>query len=196
MLRAPRILSFAFAFCTFSTLAGAQLPNQTAPDPSMRHGVPPPDTRLTQMEGETRLAAMRSPLKIAFGRKSQQWTAANLAGLPNETVQFTDPERRNVIRYSGVPLMALLVELGVPQRPKGKDLRLYVVAEARDGYKVVFSLGEVSPEVHDGSVLLADSADGKPLGDDGGPIELVCSGDRSPARWIRDVASIRVIAAD
>jgi hypothetical protein len=161
----------------------------------MRHGVPPPDTRLTKMEEETRVA-MASPVKIAFGKKSQQWTAAKLAELPHESIQFTDPERRNVVTYSGVPLIALLVEVGVPQRPKGKDLRLVVVAEARDGNKVVYSLGEVSPEVHDGSVLLADSADGKPIGEESGPIELICSGDRSPARWIRGVASIRVVAAD
>ena len=61
--------------------------------------------------------------------------------------------------------MALLVELGVPQKLKGKDFRLYVVAEGRDGNKVVYSLGEISPDVHEGMVLLADSVDGKPLGE-------------------------------
>ena len=97
--------------------------------------------------------------------------------------------------YSGVPLMALLVELGVPQKLKGKDFRLYVVAEGRDGNKVVYSLGEISPEVHEGSVLLADSVDGKPLSDNG-PIELISSGERRPARWVRNVTSIKVQAAD
>lgn len=91
--------------------------------------------------------------------------------------------------------MALLVELGVPQKLKGKDLRLYLIAEGRDGNKVVYSLGEVSPDLHDGSVLLADSVDGKPLSDDG-PIELICSGERHPVRWVRGVTSIRVQAAD
>lgn len=196
MSRAIGSLCLAIALCICATEAAAQLPDQTAPDPSMRHGVSPPDTRLTKMEGETRTVAVDSPLKIAFGRKSEQWTTAKLAGLPHETLQFTDAGRRNVVTFSGVPLMALLVEVGVPQRPKGKDLRLVVVAESRDGNKVVYSLGEVSPDVHDGSVLLADSADGKPLGDENGPIELICSGDRSPARWIRGLASIRVIAAE
>ena len=196
MPRAPRILCLAFALCASATLASAQLPDQTAPDPSMRHGLPPPDTRLTKMEGETRLASIASPLKISFGRKSEQWTSARIAGLPHETLQFTDSERRNVVTFSGVPLMALLVEVGVPQKPKGKDLRLVVVAESRHGSKVVYSLGEVSPEVHEGSVLLADSADGKPIGDENGPIELICSGDRSPTRWLRGLASIRVVAAD
>lgn len=193
---APRLLCLAFAFCTSASLASAQLPDQTGADPSMRHGVPPPDTRLTKMEGETRLAELTSPLKIAFGKKSQQWTPAKLAGLPHESLQFTDPEKRNVVTFSGVPLIALLVEVGVPQKPKGKDLRLVVVAESRDGNKVAYSLAEVSPDMHDGSVLLADSADGKPIGDENGPIELICSGDRSPARWLRGLTSIRVVAAD
>jgi hypothetical protein len=196
MPRVFRILCIVFAFCLSLTMASAQLPDQTAPDPSRRHGVPPPDTRLTKMEAESRLAESDVPLKIAFGRKSQQWTTAKLAGLPHETLQFTDSGKQNVVTFSGVPLMALLVEVGVPQRPKGKDLRLVVVAESRDGSKVAYSLAEVSPEVHDGSVLLADSADGKPLGDENGPIELICSGDRSPARWIRGLAAIRVVAAD
>jgi hypothetical protein len=91
--------------------------------------------------------------------------------------------------------MALLVELGVPQKPKGKDFRLYVVAEGLDGYKVVYSLGEVSPDVHEGSVLLVDSVDGKPLAENG-PIELVSSGERRPARWVHGLVSIKVRAAD
>lgn len=91
--------------------------------------------------------------------------------------------------------MALLVELGVPQKLKGKDFRLYLVAEGRDGNKIVYSLGEVSPDVHDGSVLLADSVDGKPLADNG-PIELVCSGEHRTVRWVRGVTSIKVQAAD
>jgi hypothetical protein len=194
MPRGLRGLCLAVAFCT-ATLASTQQPDQTAPDFTGRHGLPPPDTRRTKLEEETRVA-MTATVKIAFGKKSQEWTAAKLAPLPHQTIQFTDPDRRNVVTYSGVPLIALLVEVGVPQKLKGKDLRLYVVAEGRDGYKAVYSLGEISPEVHDGWVILADSADGKPIGGDNGPVELIPSGDRSPARWIRGVDSIRVIAAD
>lgn len=135
------------------------------------------------------------PLKISFGKKSAEWTAPKLAQLPHETIQATNENGRSQETYSGVPLMALLVELGVPQKPKGKDFRLYVLAEGRDGKKVVYSLGEVSPDLHDRPVLLADSVDGKPLANDG-PIELVISGERSPARWVRGVVSIKVQAAD
>jgi hypothetical protein len=138
---------------------------------------------------------MIAPLKIRYGKKSAEWTAAKLAQLPHETIQASSERTHAPESYSGVPLIALLVELGVPQKLKGKDLRLYVVVEGSDGYKVVYSMGEVSPDVHDGSVLVADSVDGKPLTDNG-PIELVSTGDRRPARWVRGVVSIRVQAAD
>jgi hypothetical protein len=146
-------------------------------------------------EDQRRDAAVTSGFKVAFGRKSQEWTAAKLAGLPHETIQFADAGTHAILTYSGVPLMALLVEAGVPQRPKGNDFRLYVIAEGRDGFRAVYSLGEVSPDVHDGSVLLADSLDGKPLANDG-PIELVCSGEKRASRWVRGVVSIRVMKAD
>lgn len=159
------------------------------------HAPPPTEATQTRQQADQNRDAMIAPLKITFGKKSQEWTAPKLAVLPHETMQVMDGRTQATATFSGVPLMALLVEVGVPQRPKGNDFRLYVVAEGRNGNKVVYSLGEVSPDVHDGSVLLADSLDGKPLTDDG-PIELICSGERRPARWIRGVVSIRVMKAD
>ena len=190
------ILRFAFVFCASAALAGAQLPDQTGADTTMRHGPPPPDTRLTKMEGENHVAGMTaSSLKITFGRKSQEWTAEKIATLPHETMQVMDARNQAQQTYSGVPLIALLMEVGVPQRLKGKDLRLYVVAEGRDGNKVVYSLGEVSPDEHEGEVLLVDSVDGRPLGGNG-PIVLISSGERRDSRWVRGVVSIKVKSAD
>jgi len=155
----------------------------------------PLDTTHSRQQADQGLNAMAVPLKISYGKKSAEWTAPKLAALPHETIQATNERTQAQDTYSGVPLMALLVELGVPQKPIGKDFRLYVVAEGRDGYKVVYSLGEVSPDVHDGSVLLVDSVNGKPLADNG-PIELICTGEHRPARWVRGVTSISVKAAD
>ena len=170
--------------------------SQTGPIADLPMGHPQPlDTTLSQIQADQARDSAIMPLKVSFGKKSQEWTAPKLAGLPHETMQVMDGGTQATSTFSGVPLMALLVELGVPQKPKGNDFRLYVVAEGRDGYKAVYSLGEVSPDVHDGSVLLADSIDGKPLADEG-PIELICSGERRPACWIRGVVSIRVMKAD
>ncbi len=156
------------------------------------HPTKPPDTSLTRQQADQGRDAVIPPLKIKYGKKSEEWTAARLASLPHESLQGTNENTQAPQTYSGVPLMALLVELGVPQKPKGKDFRLYVVAEGSDGNKVVYSLGEVSPDVHDGALLLIDSVDGKPL-PDGGPT-LISSSERRPA--VHGVVSIKVQVAD
>ncbi len=55
---------------------------------------------------------------------------------------------------------------------RGKALTTYILAEAQDGYQVVFSLGELDPSVTDNQILLADSSDGKPLAETEGPLRL------------------------
>lgn len=196
MRQTSRKLSLVLAFGTAAALASAQTNPQTmAPGGGPLHAPPPPDSTLTRIQADQGRDSVVMPLKISFGKKSAEWTAPKLAELPHETLQAKNENTQAQETYSGVPLMALLVELGVPQKLKGKDFRLYVIAEGLDGNKVVYSLGEISPDVHEGTVLLADSVDGKPLGDSG-PIALICSGERRPARWIRGVVSIKVQAAN
>ena len=59
-------------------------------------------------------------------------------------------------------LSILLKPLGVNDTPRGKDLRLYVVAAGSDGYEVVYSIGEVTPAVNNATVIVADTENGKP----------------------------------
>lgn len=192
-MRRTAMRCISLAILSVATVAQSQTPG-TGPGGVPLRPPQPLDTTLSRRQADQGRDAMIAPLKISFGKKSQEWTATKLADLPHETLRAIDEKTQANETYSGVPLMALLVELGVPQKPKGNDFRLYVVAEGRDGAKAVYSLGEVSPDVHDGSVLLADSVDGKPLED--GPIELICSGERRPSRWIHGVVSIRVMKAD
>jgi hypothetical protein len=97
--------------------------------------------------------------------------------------------------YSGVPLIALLTPLGVTDKPHGKDLRLYLVAAGSDGYEAVYSIGEVTPDVHDATVIVADTKNGKPLTGDG-PLTLISTGEKRPARWVRNLVAIKVQAAE
>jgi hypothetical protein len=192
-----RAIKLILSLALVPAAAFSQLPDNPNMGPG---GVPlrppgPMDTTRTRQQADQGRDEMVAPLKISYGKKSAERTAPKLAQLPHETIQATNEHTQAQEIYSGVPLMALLVELGVPQKLKGKDFRLYLVAEGRDGNKIVYSLGEVSPDVHDGSVLLADSVDGKPLADNG-PIELVCSGEHRTVRWVRGVTSIKVQAAD
>jgi hypothetical protein len=148
-----------------------------------------------------RMGAMKEPppptgpLKIVFGAKSAEWTPAALAALPHTTLTVFNVHANACQTYSGVPLMDLLTKLGVPAKPHGKDLQLYLVAEGSDGYKAVYSLAEVNPDVHEGSVIVADTLDGKAL-PAGGQFQLVAKGDKRPARWVRALVAIRVLATD
>ena len=139
--------------------------------------------------------APAGPLNITFGDKSAEWTPATLAALPHTTVTVYNEHAKANETYSGVPLIDLLTKLGVPDKPRGKDFRLYLVAAGSDGYEVVYSLGEITPDVHDATVIVADSEDGKPLAASG-PLQLVATGEKRPARWVRNLVAIQVHTAD
>jgi len=140
-------------------------------------------------------AVPAGPLKIVFGNKSAEWTPATMAPLPHQTVTVFNEHAKASQTYSGVLLIDLLKPLGLAEKPHGKDFRLYLVAEGSDGYQVVYSLGEVTPDIHDGTVLVADAMDGKGLGDSG-PLQLVATGEKRPARWVRNLVAIRVKTAE
>jgi len=99
--------------------------------------------------------------------------------------------------YDGVTLQSLLARAGVPSAGelKGKSMALFVVAEAGDGYRAVFSVAELDTDFAGESVLIADAADGKELGADQGPLRLVVPGDKRQGRWVRMLKSISVASA-
>ncbi len=140
-------------------------------------------------------APAAGPLEITYGDQSAEWTAATLAALPHTTVTVYNEHAKATQSYSGVPLMDLLAKLGVPDKPRGKQFRIYLVAAGSDGYEVVYSLGEVAPDVHDGMVLVADRQDGKPIADDG-PLKMVLTGEKRPARWVRNLVAVKVLTAE
>lgn len=134
-------------------------------------------------------------LKITFGAKTAEWAIADLAALPHVTLTEMNTHAKANQTFTGVPLMSLLAKLGVPEKQHGNDLRLYLVAEGADGYKAVYSLAEVNPDVHDGTVIVADTMDGKPLAGTG-PFQLVAAGEKRPARWVRNLVAVRVLTAE
>jgi DMSO/TMAO reductase YedYZ molybdopterin-dependent catalytic subunit len=99
--------------------------------------------------------------------------------------------------YEGVPLQALLAKAGVPAAGdlRGKSMALFVVAQGGDGYSAVFSLAELDADFAAESVLVADTADGKELGADQGPLRLVVPGDKRQGRWVRMFKTIVVANA-
>ncbi len=163
--------------------------------PQSQPVAPPPQPDTSRMQEEMHHATAPSgPLKITFGEKSAEWTPATLAALPHKSITVYNEHAKVNQTYSGVPLIDLLTPLGVTAKPHGKDFRLYIVAEGSDGYQVVYSIGEVTPDVHDGTVLVADTVDGKSLGNNG-LLQLVATGEKRPARWVRNLVGIRVLTA-
>ena len=77
---------------------------------------------------------------------------------------------------------------------KGPQMSKALLLEAADDYKVVFALAELDPDFSDRQIILADKRDGKPLDDKQGPWRIVAPGDKRPARWIRQVTSLKIVA--
>jgi len=71
----------------------------------------------------------------------------------------------------------------------------YVIAEATDGYRVVFSLAELDPQFGNTAVLVANEIDGHPLPEHDGPLRLVVPGDKRQARWVRMLRSLILMRA-
>lgn len=122
-------------------------------------------------------------------------TAADLKKLPRKTLKVLNPHEKKNEVYEGVPLEELLRRAGVPQgsNMRGAAMASYVVAEATDGYRVVFSLSELDPGIVESEVIVADTLDGVPLGAKEGPFKIVAPHEKRPARWVRMLKSLTVV---
>jgi len=119
--------------------------------------------------------------------------ADDLAKMPRASVRTTNNGMETV--YEGVWLHEVLKRAGVPQggELRGKALAGYVLAEAQDGYQVVFSLGELDPAFTDNEILLADTANGKPLFGEQGRFRLIVPKDKPGARSVRMLTKLEVV---
>jgi hypothetical protein len=125
-------------------------------------------------------------------------TAAELATLPRTTVTVYDAHTKTQETYSGVLLSDLLARVNAPLGDKlhGKALGIRVVAEGSDHYSALYSLAEVDPEFHPGTVIIADTMDGKGLPPGHGPLQIINTEDKRPARWVRELIAIRLVAGE
>lgn len=116
-----------------------------------------------------------------------------LRGYPRTTVTVDDDGRS--VSYEGVLLGEILKRAGAPlgAELRGNNMATYVLATARDGYQVVFSLAEVDPGFTSNDVIVADTIDGKPLFDYQGPVRIVAPKDARAVRSIRMLERIDVV---
>ncbi len=121
-------------------------------------------------------------------------TAAQIANLPHVSVEVSDHD--NPAKFEGVPLSVVLSGAGIPlgDTLRGPRLAEVLLVSASDGYHVAFALAEVDPAFAVREIILADKRDGKALGPKEGPYRIVAPGDKRPARWIRQVTELKVMA--
>ncbi|MGH8079486.1 MAG: hypothetical protein ACREP7_02850 [Lysobacter sp.] len=118
---------------------------------------------------------------------------ALIARLPQIAAQGEAHGRK--LSCEGVALYELLRASGaMPTEPlRGAQLARVAVVRARDGYRATFSLGELDPSLGNRIVVLTRRCDGADLPADDGPWRLIAPGESRPARWVRQVESIRVV---
>lgn len=125
-------------------------------------------------------------------------TISELKAMPHITVTIHNSHANADETYSGIRLADLLSKIGAPLGSElhGKALANYVVATGSDGYQSVVALGEADPGFHSGEVLVADAMDGKPLDAHSGPLKLVVTEDKRPARSVRNLVQIELKTAN
>jgi hypothetical protein len=117
-----------------------------------------------------------------------------LKAMPHISVTIHNSHSNADETYSGVRLADVLAKVGAPLggELRGVALATYIIAVGSDGYQAVFSLAEVDPSFHPGEVIVADAMDGKPLDAHSGPLKLVVTEDKRPARSVRNLTTIKL----
>ncbi len=174
-------LSVVFAVVTVLPLGGLHLAAQDAP------GQASAGLQASSTDGVLTVSGdVPTPLTL---------DQADLAKLPRVEVQTKDRAGHDAA-YAGPTLATLMRAAGLKFDPatmpaKGA-MASYIVIGARDGYEVVFALGEIDPTVSNQTIILADTKDGQPLSPAEGPWRVIVPGDKRPARSVRQVNAVTV----
>lgn len=164
-------------------------------------GLPAPAARAQAPAAKTAVrpapatAAATTGLRLdGLDGKTRTLAAADLAALPRQEVRATGHDGQ-AHAYQGVALTDLLALVGGPQGKAihGPVLAQALVAEAADGYRVVFALPELDAAFATQTILLATTRDGQPLPAEAGPFQIIVPQEKRPARWVRQVQRLRLV---
>ena len=127
-----------------------------------------------------------TPETLSALHQSMTETATYLAG----STPTTDT-------YTGVSLWTLIQDTGLVTDASIKNelLRYEVVATGSDGYRAVFSMGEIDPAFGNQPDLVAYADTGGQLGAGGadGALRLIVPGDHAGGRYVSNLVSLQVI---
>ena len=123
-------------------------------------------------------------------------TRADLDKFTRQTVKTRSRDGKEH-KYEGVSVGDLLQKAGVEfgEALHQEAAATYVLAEATDGYRVVFALPEFDSPSIDRLILIADRVDGNPFPAGTGPLQLIAPGDKGHGRWVRQVKSLTLVLA-
>ncbi len=122
-------------------------------------------------------------------------TVADLKAMPRKTLRVENAHSGKTEVYEGVLVEDLLKKAGVPQgeQLRGPALATYVLVEAADDYRVLFSLEDFNSSFMDSEIIVADTMDGAGIPGALGPFRLVAPHEKRPARWVEMVKSLTVV---
>jgi DMSO/TMAO reductase YedYZ molybdopterin-dependent catalytic subunit len=147
---------------------------------------------VTAQTAQSQAPSAKASLRIS-GEVERQLTLSSedIAKLPRRSIRAKDHGGKES-EFEGVPLVEALKQAGVKfgEGLRGKNLELYLVVEAADGYRAVFALPELDPAYTDRIILLADKRDGKAMDAKEGPLRIVVPEEKRHARWVRQVTGL------
>jgi hypothetical protein len=123
-------------------------------------------------------------------------TPGSLLGAGRMDVRM-DISEGDAIVYHGLPLLEVIEKAGVDTRSMAGARKMapaIVVARTRDGYTVVFSMGELLMHRSDPRVFLVAETAAGPLPDNEGPVRLVVYGDRVRSPYGLAEVELRYVA--
>jgi molybdate transport system substrate-binding protein len=130
------------------------------------------------------------------GKVSRTLSMPDLEKLERKTASIKIKDK-GPFTFSGVSVFSVLQAAGYElDQPPRAYLTQYVVLKARDGYRVVYSMGEFDPKSRREAPLLVSQRDGVQLKGDEGPWRLVIPDNVHTSRWIRQVEKITVLQAE
>jgi Oxidoreductase molybdopterin binding domain len=131
------------------------------------------------------LRAAAPPVLRMPGQAERTVTPESLSGRDSRDVRVEE-SGGNVTVYHGMALLDVLEKAGLDVKTMAgqRDTAATVVlATARDGYTVVFSLGELRMARENPKVFLVSETANGPLPDDQGPVRLIVYGDRARSAY-------------
>lgn len=121
-----------------------------------------------------------APVLRMPGAPDRPIEAASILGAGRSDVRIED-SHGDVTVFHGLPLLDMLEQNGLDSKSMASQRKVasaVVIVTARDGYAVVFSVGELLMHRGDPRVFLAAETGAGPLPPSEGPVRLVVLGDR------------------